>query len=52
MFRKIIKKGTTVIKVRKMGKVMRFYKETKNVIAEIKFSVGVMKKHSLGKLNQ
>lgn len=27
-----------------MGKIMRFYKETKNVIAEIKFSVEVMKK--------
>lgn len=27
-----------------MNKIMRFYKETTNMIAEIKFSVKVMKK--------
>ena len=37
-----------MIKIRKMGKIMRFYKETKNVMAEIKFSVKVMKRSSLG----
>lgn len=36
-----------MIKIRKMGKIMRFHKETKNVIVDIKFSVEVMKS-SLG----
>lgn len=31
---------------------MRFYKETKNILGEIQFSVEVMKKTSLRKLNQ
>lgn len=42
---KIIKKSqTTESKSREMGKIMRFRRETKNVIAKIKFSVEVMKK--------
>ena len=37
------KKEPLRLENRKMCKIMRFYKETKNVITEIKFSVEVVK---------
>lgn len=40
---KTIKREPLRLENRKMCKIMRFYKETKNVITEIKFSVEVVK---------